>query len=194
MNSNYISYDVNTGEILSKGYSQLSLLNLRPDVIILGGEGVDIMGFRVENGALVVMPPRPSQHHAFNYVVKQWEDPRTLADHKSVKNSAINSARLQANQGSFTYEGKQIATDPLSRGDIDGAHGDWLIGNVPADWPGGWKTMDNTYVAIPDQTTWFLFYKAMTAQGTANFIHAQALKAQLDAATTPEEVEAVPSW
>lgn len=194
MNSNYISYDVNTGEILSKGYSQLSVLNLRPDVIILGSETVDIRGFRVENGALVTLPPRPSQHHVFNYATKQWEDPRTLADHKAVKNDAINEGRSRANQTSFTYEGKQIAVDQLSRGDIDGAHGDWLIGNVPADWPGGWKTMDNTYVAIPDQATWFLFYKAMTAQGTANFVHAQTLKAQLAAATTPEEVEAVPSW
>jgi hypothetical protein len=34
----------------------------------------------------------------------------------------------------------------------------------------------------------------MVAAGTANFNHAQTLKAQLAAASTPAEVEAVPNW
>jgi hypothetical protein len=137
---------------------------------------------------------RPSAKHTFSYVTKQWEDQRTLADVKAAKNSAINQARAVANSATFTFQGKLIEVDQLSRSDIDGAHGDWLIGQAPVDWPGGWKTLDNSYVAIPDQATWFLFYKAMVAQGTANFNHSQVLKAQLEAASTVEEVEQVPDW
>lgn len=123
-----------------------------------------------------------------------WEDLRTLLDMKAAKNAAINEARLRANRTHFMFQGKQIRTDEASFMDIMGAHGDWVTGQTPANWPGGWKAVDNSYVAIPDQATWMAFYRSMVAQGTANFVHAQALKAQLDAATTPAEVDAVPSW
>lgn len=150
--------------------------------------------FYIDGFTPVAIPTRPSENHAFNYATKQWEDPRTLADLKASKNAAINAARLKANQTHFTFMGEQIATDPLSRSDIDGAHGDWLTGQAPQDWPGGWKTIGNSYVPIPDQATWFAFYRAMVAQGTTNFLHAQALKSQLAAATNAEEVAAVPDW
>lgn len=151
--------------------------------------------FYVEGYAPIHMPARPSDHHEFDYGSKTWEDPRTLADLKAAKNAAINTARLKANQSHFTFAGKQIAVDPLSRSDIDAAHGAILmLGAMPGGWPGGWKAMDNTIVPIADLATWGQFYGAMVAQGTANFAHAQALKAQLAAANTAEEVAAVPDW
>lgn len=151
--------------------------------------------FYVEGYTPIPMGPQPSPAHVFNYATKQWEDPRTLADLKAAKNAAINDARLRANQSHFTFAGKQIATDPLSRSDIDGAHGIIVAtGALPPGWPGGWKAINNEYVLIPDVPTWLAFYGAMVAQGTANFNHSQALKAQLAAATTPAEVEAVPDW
>lgn len=124
----------------------------------------------------------------------QWP-PVDLADLKARKNAAINAARLRANQSHFVFMGKQIAVDPLSRSDIDAAHGAILmLGAMPVGWPGGWKALDNSIVPIADLATWGQFYGAMVAQGTANFAHAQALKAQLAAATTAEEVAAVPDW
>lgn len=124
-----------------------------------------------------------------------YQDQRTLDELKAEKNAAINESRLRANQSHFTFAGKQIAVDPLSRSDIDAAHGMILaLQAMPPGWPGGWKAMDNTICAINDVPTWLAFYGAMVAQGTANFNHAQALKAQLAAATTPEEVEAIPVW
>lgn len=127
---------------------------------------------------------------------EQWQAPVPDVDLlRSAKNAAINAARLKANQSHFTFSGKQIAVDALSRSDIDAAHGAWLMaGGPPPGWPGGWKAVDNTIIQIPDLATWGAFYGAMVAQGTANFNHAQALKAQLAAATTPAEVEAVPVW
>jgi hypothetical protein len=124
----------------------------------------------------------------------QWP-PVNLDAMKAAKNAAINAARLRANQSHFTFAGKQIAVDPLSRSDIDAAHGIVLmLQAMPQGWPGAWKAVDNTYVSIPDVPTWGAFYGAMVAAGMQNFAHAQALKAQLAAATTPEAVEAVPVW
>lgn len=188
----FTAIDENTGAVLFSGTAQ--------DISAIGGNGVVILedvlhesGFVID-GVLMQPPERPSEFHVFNPSEFRWEDTRTVADLKAAKNAAINAARLAANQSHFMFAGKQIAVDPLSKDDIMGAHGDWLTGQAPANWPGGWKTMDNSYVPIPDQATWFSFYRAMVAQGTANFMHAQALKAQLAAATTPEEVEAVPVW
>ena len=117
-----------------------------------------------------------------------------LADLKAKKNAEINAARLAANLSAFTHAGKQIACDQLSRSDIDGTNGFVaLYGALPPGWPGGWKAVDNTYVSIADVAAWRAFYSSMFAAGNANFAKSQALKTQLDAATTAEEVAAI-AW
>lgn len=186
-----------TGEIFRTAYVPNEMVAEQcnsPDEDWIDGHYPDDQ-FYVENFTAVVLPPRPSEHHQFNYTTKQWEDPRTLADLKAAKNAAINAARLSANQSHFTFMGEKIAVDALSRSDIDAAHGAWLLaGGPPPGWPGGWKAISNAIIPIPDMATWGQFYGAMVAQGTANFARAQALKAQLAAATTAEEVAAVPDW
>lgn len=111
----------------------------------------------------------------------------------AIKTVEINTARLAATYSWFPYASKVIACDQLSRSDIDGANGIIsLTGVLPPGWPGAWKAMDNTYVVIPDVATWTAFYGAMVAQGTANFLHAQALKAYMnDPVRTQEQVQAI---
>lgn len=117
-----------------------------------------------------------------------------LATLKAAKNAEINAARLAANFSTFMHAGKVIACDQLSRSDIDGTNGFVsLYGSMPPGWPGGWKAVDNSYVPIVGVTGWKAFYGSMFAAGNANFAKAQALKAQLDAATTAEEVAAI-AW
>ena len=100
--------------------------------------------------------------------------------------------RLKANQSTFTFESKRIAVDAVSRSDIDAVHGIVVLTNaMPDNWVGGWKTVDNSYVSIPDVAKWTLFYKAMVRQGIVNFAHAQSLKTRLAAAKTVEEVDAI---
>lgn len=142
----------------------------------------------------VEVPIKPGDGYSWDGF--QWvKDAPDIEALKAAKNAAINAARLRANQTHFTFMGEQIAVDALSRSDIDAAHGAWLLaGGPPPGWPGGWKAISNAIVPIPDMATWAAFYGAMVAQGTANFAHAQALKAQLAAATTAEEVAAVPDW
>lgn len=199
---NITIFDPQTGRILRTAGVPVGMASLQltgPTEEWIEGQYPDDQ-FYVGNFTAVAMPPRPSENHQFNYATKQWEDPRTLADLKAAKNAAIDLARERANSTTFMFQGLSIAVDPLSKGDIMGAHGEWLTGQAPEGWPGGWKSKDkgpngeSLYVPIPDQATWLAFYRAMVAQGTANFAHSQVLKDQLAAATTAEEVAAVPDW
>ena len=111
---------------------------------------------------------------------------------KAEKNLQINAWRASANLSAFPHAGKEIACDALSRSDIDGvANNIALFGVFPDGFPGAWKATDNTMIPLADVDAFRAMYASMTAQGTENFNHAQALKAQLAAASTPEEVAAI---
>ena len=140
--------------------------------------------------ALLAGPPAPGWSLMASTL--QWVDQRTLDMAKAAKRAEINAARNRANTSSFTFGGKQIAADELSQRDIDKvALKVARSGQLPADFPGAWKAVDNTYVPIPDVATWDAFMDALIAQGTANFTRAQTRKAAIEVATTVGEVDAV---
>lgn len=123
-----------------------------------------------------------------------WTYPADITALKLTKNAEINACRLAASRKSFTFAGKEIACDELSRSDIDGINGIVsLMQALPSGWVGGWKAMDNTYVPIPDVNAWKAFCGAMVTKGQALFAHAQNLKVLLLAATTAEQVAAI-NW
>lgn len=104
----------------------------------------------------------------------------------------IDRWRAEANASTFPHADKQIACDALSRSDLDGvAHHIALFGNFPEGFPGGWKATDKTMLPLADIEAFRAMYASMTAQGTENFNHSQELKAQLVAASTPEEIAAI---
>ena len=110
------------------------------------------------------------------------------------KRAEIDQQRAAANASTFPHGGKQIACDALSRSDIDGvANHIALFGDFPDGWPGGWKATDKTMLPLADVDAFRAMYASMTAQGTENFNHSQDLKAQLAAASTPEEIAAI-AW
>lgn len=142
-----------------------------------GTDALDVRGGVVNNPEALLITPEKS-----------------LDELKADKNEQINAARMAANLSTFPFMGKRIQCDELSRGDIDAIQGKVArTGELPGNFPGAWKTLDNDYVAIPDAATWDAFYDAMIDQGTANFQKAQALKAQLAGAQTLEEVAAI-AW
>lgn len=111
---------------------------------------------------------------------------------KTQKNLQINAWRMAANLSTFPYAGKQIACDDLSRSDIDAVAGSIsLTGSFPPGFPNAWKATDNTMISVPDIATFKAIYSAMTAQGTANFTHSQALKTALAAANTQADIDAI---
>jgi hypothetical protein len=127
----------------------------------------------------------------------QLPEIESLEEIKVRKNREINQSRLSENQTSFTYQGKQVSCDLLSRGDIDAVNGLVSITNsLPPSWVGGWKASDNSIIPIPDLATWISFYGAMVHQGTLNFNKAQTLKAQLEVAYLANDREAMEliSW
>jgi hypothetical protein len=113
---------------------------------------------------------------------------------KLAKLLQINEWRLKANEVSFFFAGKHIAADIVSKFDIVITHGEVMsLGTMPVGWAavGGWKTLDNSYVPIPDVATWKAFHTALFNQGLTNFGHAQTLKATVTNANTLEQVAAV---
>ena len=124
--------------------------------------------------------------------VQEVED--YLVQLRITKDREINAERLAANSSFFTYLGKKIACDSLSRLDIDGANGYiTLNGALPSYWPGGWKAMDNTYVPIRTVEEWSSFYTAMYNQGLMNFAKAQQLKEAIKNASKIEEIRKI-NW
>lgn len=118
----------------------------------------------------------------------------TLSELKEKKKAEITKARAEASLGEFTYLGKLISCDQLSRSDIDGTNGYVVSHNeFPGGWPGAWKAVDNTYVSLASVEDWKAFYSSMVTQGVANFIKSQTLKAQVDACTTKAQVSAI-NW
>ena len=148
--------------------------------------------YDAEGGWRVADAERWAAHQADVAASAAADEAAALESLRVTKNAEINAARLAANFGTFTYSGKLFACDQLSRSDIDGTNGYVALNNeLPAGWPGGWKAVDNTYIAITSVDEWKAFYGAMFAAGNANFAHSQTLKAQLASATTRQQIEAV---
>ena len=75
----YTIYNVVTGQIEKSVSCPKDMLHLQFDSTTHSAiEGLfDDSGFYVRDGEATVMPPKPSRHHIFDYVIKQWIDPRT---------------------------------------------------------------------------------------------------------------------
>jgi hypothetical protein len=197
---NYTVYDLSTGRIIKSGSCPDGDLPLQFDPATQGVIDRAVMDdqFYLDlSGAdpvEVQIPARTSDVHDFNWSTKQWEDQRTLAEVKAVANNRITSRRVEEDMR-FEWAGKWFQADSAAWKQITGVHG-WVIGqgSLPPGFPGVWKAKDNTYAPIPDVSTWWSFYGTVLARGAANFARGEALKAQLAAATTIAEAEAVPDW
>ena len=72
----------------------------------------------VQDGTLHPMPPRPGDHHTFDYTLRQWVDPRTLDDLRSTQIEAINTAFEQAaEQLTAGYPATERLTWPHQQGE-----------------------------------------------------------------------------
>ncbi|GGI16464.1 DUF4376 domain-containing protein [Oxalicibacterium faecigallinarum] len=101
-----------------------------------------------------------------------------------------------ANMSHFEYGSYLIGCDQIDRMNIDGVAGHIaLFGTFPADFPGFWKAKDlagqTALVPMNSVNDFRAMYAAMTARGSANFAHAQSLKATLADATTEAEIAAI---
>jgi hypothetical protein len=118
-------YEVSSGRVIAT--SETDPVGLDPSHgFIPGVWGRDT--HYVKDGVAREYPPNPNPSlYVFSLDAEQWVDPRSIDDLKAAKNDAINAARAAANSSTFTFQGKQIAVDALSRSDIDAAHGAILM-------------------------------------------------------------------
>lgn len=192
----YTIYSKTTGEIERNVDCPESLIAVQYDPAVSDHIEGEYRGdlFYVDAGAPVPFPMRPSPVHVFDFEAKSWIDPRSLDEVKAQRRSRITERRM-AEDLRFPWAGKWYQADTDSWKQITGVHG-WVTANgaLPPWFPGFWKAEDNTYTPIPDVTTWWDFYGAALARGSQNFVHAETLKSQVAAATSIEEVEAVPDW
>jgi hypothetical protein len=108
------------------------------------------------------------------------------------KSAEINAAWIRADSTAFEYSGEQFragADDVLRLNSINGYIS--LMNEMPPDWIGAWKTMADTYIALPDVDSWKPFYTAFVMKGVTNYLAAQGLKARLAAAETADEIAAI---
>ena len=149
--------------------------------------GVDDTSHYIADGALVPIPARPGNHHTFDYTAKQWIDPRTLSDLQVAKWEQIKRARANAEFGGFTWDGSPFDSDAISQSRIQGAV------QLAAMAPG--FTIDWT---LANNSVRNLSAADLAAVGVALGLHvgtqhakARVLRAQIEAATTADEVDAV---
>jgi len=133
---------------------------------------------------------RPGAYYNWNNKTEKWVPNLELA--RTTKNSIIDNAHLAANQTSFTFNGRQIALTPLSRSNIDAVNSYVLLFNqLPDNWVGSWKSVNNANVPIANIDAWKRFYKAMVNHIHASIVKSNQLKTALAAATTIGEIEAI---
>jgi len=120
------------------------------------------------------------------------EPPYNLAADKLLLNQEINEWRAKKNHTAFPHGAKVVACDALSRGDIDAVAGHIsLFGSFPANFPGAWKAVDNSYILLPTVEAFKTMYTSMTSQGTANFNASQGFKSRLSSATTKTQMKSI---
>lgn len=200
-----ILYSITTGEIEANVRVQDELVGM----VAGPGQGfleappdVTYMTHYVSSGMLAAYSPeqraakanRPAHRAEWSNTLMAWLDQRTLLDAKIAKGAEINAARRAALSGLFTWRGHQISHDDEARSNIESTSSYISSsGALPPGWPGYWKAEDNTLVPLTTLADWQDFLAARTARGTAIFSYSEQMKAQILAAQTIAEVDAV-TW
>lgn len=117
----------------------------------------------------------------------QWADNRDLDQYKAGKWAEIKSARDAAEYGGFDWEGSRFDSDPLSQQRIAGAV---QVAILNPDFTIQWILQDNTARTLNAQEMKEVGL-ALANWVETQFQHGQQLRAQIDACTTKEQVEAI---
>jgi hypothetical protein len=132
-------------------------------------------------------PHRPNAHCYFDMHTKQWEDPRTLSDLKSAQWGLIKQARSQAEYAGFTWDGSTFDSDTLSQNRITGAV---TLAQLSPGFTIHWTLADNSTRTL-NQADMIAVGVALGQHVQTQFTKAQALRLQIETASTPEQVAAV---
>jgi hypothetical protein len=159
-----------------------------PATLIVQADGTAI----IESTGLP-MPAQPDDKHVFDWTSHTWVDPRTLDDLKSDQWELMKAARETAEFGGFTWDGSDFDSDSESQRKIQGAVQMALIAAAASQpFSIDWTLADNTVRTLSGAD----MINVGLAMGTfvsGIYEQGRALREQIDAATTPEQVQAI-AW
>ena len=130
----------------------------------------------------VELPDKPSKYHTFDYVIKEWIDPRSLDEVKAQKWAEIKSERDRIEFGSFEFDGDIYDSDQVSQGRI--------LGAASAGVDQVWTLADNSTRSLSASQLQQL-YATLQMHIAAAHERGRIAREAIMSATTKEDVEAV---
>lgn len=140
-----------------------------------------------QSGQAVRIGPAPTQFHKYNPATSQWEDSRSLQDFKDAQWALIKQTREAEKYVPFTWDGSVFDGDQEAIDNIRTAL------NAATVMPGAtvdWTLHDNTVRTLTAEELQAAELTRAQRVGQI-FDTARALRAQIDAAGSPEDVQAV---
>lgn len=142
-------------------------------------------------GDFVPYPPKPSFFHEFDYAAEEWFDPRSLDELRAARWGAIKARRAALEASPVDYLGVQVQADAESVRRIllraERARQALAAGE---ELETIWITADNGELLL-DAEQMAAMPAAIDARSAALHEIAQGLRAELESAGTPAEVEVV---
>ena len=186
-------FEPTTGEITKRVSASSDHLWHYGEFVIASDEVVsDETHFvNVESKTLERFPDKPSECHVWNWTSRSWVfSDAALTQEKERRRAEITRLRDAEERGGFPAFGKVFDSDPTSVQRISMAAQAAQL--APAGFSIEWTCQDNSIITLSrDQ----LIQMPLIMAQASNALHekARTLKAQIDAATSIEEVEAV-AW
>ena len=191
----FFIFNPNTGEILrsvSCDPATAALQTLPSESIIIAAPNTDGSAYYIDTVSLVQtqIPARLSEAHIWNWATKQWVYDIDLG--RSQVTARIKAARDSMEFGPLTCDGNVFDGDAVSRGRLgvalEGAKEAIAAGDTA--WTKPWKLANNTAITLTAPE----LLDVVRAHGDnmeQAHVTAAILAYFIDAATTPEELEAI---
>jgi len=149
----------------------------------------DITNIRYDfdTGVLVSTSDKPNAFYKYSRLEGKWVDPRPLEEVKATQWLRIKRARTVAEESGFLWDGSLFDSNLASQLRISGAI---QLTQLNPALTLDWTLADNTVrtLSAADLTAVGI---ALGAHVSTQFTKGQSLRAQIDAATTKEAVEAI---
>lgn len=100
----YIQYDVQTGKIFVSGITDEAAIAGRSGFMVVD-RIIDNTQYKVENGQIVAIPPKPGIYYYYDYTTSQW-----VYDEQENADAVINQRNYLLYQSDWT----QIPNNPLT--------------------------------------------------------------------------------
>lgn len=170
-----------TGRFVGEINTSNSVEYVTEDLLIEMSPRTNLDYFDIERG-WITPPPAPSSNHMFDYIIKQWIDPRTLDEIKAQKWAEIKSQRDRLEFGGFEFDGGIYDSDQVSQGRIMGA----AVAGVDQVW----TLADNTTVELSASQLQQL-YAALQAHIASVHERGRIARQLIHEAETKDQVEAI---